>query len=522
MSVDLPGDAGEAVVELLRAGVAAARAGRREEARRLLARVVEQDERNVQAWLWLSGVVETLEERELCLENVLTLDPANDAARRGLDIVREQQSARWLDQGIAAARMGQPAQARDLLRRVVEWDESNVEAWRWLGEVVESPEEREICLENVLTLDPNAHTAREALAELRARRELERTERPPPPAPQPAPPEPEPPQPEATGPSGEAGQVPDVVMEEYLCPYCAVQTQPEDRVCPSCGRPLWVKPALPRQEPARLGMALILQVACAVLLVIGLFFLLTYLVVQVDLQDPVALARLYFGADDAVPAGVAAAAFDLVPPWSVLVLAGMLLLTLVVLVGLYLRWEPVFYLFLVNGVGVIGCGMLITTLLWDAGVSSGRELSLAVRAALVVVDLSLALAVFGLVLQMRGDFFQERTRLRFRLDRDVLEGRALLVRGRDYGRRGMWGLAALHLRRAAMFEPDEIDVHLALAVAYVNLKRYEQAEAALSEARRVDPAAPQLAELAALLDDVRVREGPERDTEHARTSSGCG
>ena len=64
----------------LRAGIAAAKAGQRERARTLLMRVVEQDEENVSAWLWLSGVVDSLDDREVCLENVLTLDPDNDAA----------------------------------------------------------------------------------------------------------------------------------------------------------------------------------------------------------------------------------------------------------------------------------------------------------------------------------------------------------------------------------------------------------------------------------------------------------
>src|SRR5512141_1714423 len=71
-------------------GIAAARAGKRAEARELLLRVVDADENNVQAWLWLSGVVTTLEDREVCLQNVLALDPINEAAQRGLAKVRAE------------------------------------------------------------------------------------------------------------------------------------------------------------------------------------------------------------------------------------------------------------------------------------------------------------------------------------------------------------------------------------------------------------------------------------------------
>ena len=77
----------------LQAGIAAAKAGERAKAHELLQRVVEADEGNLAAWLWLSDVVITLEDQELCLENALTIDPSNAAARKGLDWVRAQIAA---------------------------------------------------------------------------------------------------------------------------------------------------------------------------------------------------------------------------------------------------------------------------------------------------------------------------------------------------------------------------------------------------------------------------------------------
>ena len=69
---------------LLQDGIQAVKRGEREKARTLLTQVVEQDETNEQAWLWLSGAVDTDEERRVCLENVLALNPNNAAAQRGL------------------------------------------------------------------------------------------------------------------------------------------------------------------------------------------------------------------------------------------------------------------------------------------------------------------------------------------------------------------------------------------------------------------------------------------------------
>lgn len=47
--------------------------------------VLELNPRAERAWLWLSSVVETEAERRVCLQQVLAMNPANDAARRGLE-----------------------------------------------------------------------------------------------------------------------------------------------------------------------------------------------------------------------------------------------------------------------------------------------------------------------------------------------------------------------------------------------------------------------------------------------------
>ncbi|HSD83689.1 MAG TPA: tetratricopeptide repeat protein [Anaerolineae bacterium] len=75
---------------LLKQGIAAARAGRKDEARQQLLQIIELDEENEQAWLWLSGVVESDADRRVCLENVLTINPANAAAQKGLRLLDER------------------------------------------------------------------------------------------------------------------------------------------------------------------------------------------------------------------------------------------------------------------------------------------------------------------------------------------------------------------------------------------------------------------------------------------------
>lgn len=82
--------------ELLQEGIWAAKDGQVDEARRILKQVVEREPRNEAAWLWLSGVVETDEQRITCLENVLAINPHNKAAQRGLQALRQKAAVKPL------------------------------------------------------------------------------------------------------------------------------------------------------------------------------------------------------------------------------------------------------------------------------------------------------------------------------------------------------------------------------------------------------------------------------------------
>jgi hypothetical protein len=75
---------------LLQKGVEAARAGDRKRARDNFIHIIELDQRNEQAWLWLSSVVETQADKEVCLENVLIINPDNTYAAMGLQHLRQQ------------------------------------------------------------------------------------------------------------------------------------------------------------------------------------------------------------------------------------------------------------------------------------------------------------------------------------------------------------------------------------------------------------------------------------------------
>lgn len=71
----------------LQEAIEAINSGQRARARELLTRLLRQDQKNVQIWLYMSTVVDTDKERRFCLENVLKYEPGNQVAARGLVLI---------------------------------------------------------------------------------------------------------------------------------------------------------------------------------------------------------------------------------------------------------------------------------------------------------------------------------------------------------------------------------------------------------------------------------------------------
>ncbi|MFQ6099988.1 MAG: hypothetical protein ACE5OS_01975 [Anaerolineae bacterium] len=80
--------------DLLQRGIAALKAGDKVQARRLLGRAIQTDPQDEQAWLWLSGAVESDQERLRCLNKALEINPASEAAKRGLAALQEKQASK--------------------------------------------------------------------------------------------------------------------------------------------------------------------------------------------------------------------------------------------------------------------------------------------------------------------------------------------------------------------------------------------------------------------------------------------
>ena len=75
---------------LVQQGRTAARVGDLAEARRLLTTATEENPNDIEAWLELAGVVESLEEKKACFAKVLELEPNHTAAKAGLALIEQK------------------------------------------------------------------------------------------------------------------------------------------------------------------------------------------------------------------------------------------------------------------------------------------------------------------------------------------------------------------------------------------------------------------------------------------------
>ena len=69
---------------LLENGIAAAKNGDKARARQYIKQALQEDPKNILAWLWMSSLVNDVEQKKICYQRVLALDPKNEHALKGM------------------------------------------------------------------------------------------------------------------------------------------------------------------------------------------------------------------------------------------------------------------------------------------------------------------------------------------------------------------------------------------------------------------------------------------------------
>jgi hypothetical protein len=104
-----------------------------------------------------------------------------------------------------------------------------------------------------------------------------------------------------------------------------------------------------------------------------------------------------------------------------------------------------------------------------------------------------------LIFSIEDDFFSDDQRILLCPDRGVSDGTHFLQRGLYYARQKMWALAALHLREAVQFLPNQVDGQVALMLSYIKLGRPALAAQVLEVFEQSHPGDPRVVELGAAI-----------------------
>lgn len=78
-------------------------------------------------------------------------------------MVTQRELEEWLQEGIIAAKAGEYEHARFRLLDVVEQDQTNETAWFWLYQIFDRYDDKRICLENLIIINPQNQWARQEL-----------------------------------------------------------------------------------------------------------------------------------------------------------------------------------------------------------------------------------------------------------------------------------------------------------------------------------------------------------------------
>lgn len=161
----------------LQSAIQAARAGRKIEARDLLIQIVDADPHNEMAWMWLSGLVDSLEDRIIACENVLAINPANHKVRAYLEELQRRQrswqedknhedSINLFKQAEAHAERSEVDAALQLVKQALEKHDGHEHGWLLLGRLSTNIDQKIEALERAHQLNPSNKETVAALEEL--------------------------------------------------------------------------------------------------------------------------------------------------------------------------------------------------------------------------------------------------------------------------------------------------------------------------------------------------------------------
>src|SRR5512135_3559422 len=406
----------------------------------------------------------------------------------------------WLEQGLEAAASGDRAFAREQLRRVVEADEHNLQAWLALNEVAATLEDREECLQNILKIDPNYAGARQQLSEVQARlaavdvAEVE----------------------EDLSPLAIAEAVShpigprldfsaDQLTDPLLCVYCGHLTREEDRTCPHCHRRLY-EAFYENEKPRWIALGWIVSVGDVLynLVVMGaVLFFISIALASIHVGDRVDVGQLllfYSGQPNTLSPQVQTLVLNVLPRDFFYFRLGYIILITIVAFGLLTR-RRVFHLAFIACLAATVASTVMTYQFSNTIITAGNsalatpferilrvvifEASNVFTVIIGAVAVLIVLVRLALIFLMEDDFAKSTERLWNKLEIGIENAHTAFVKAKSHMRNERWTLAAGYLQQAITFDGGTLDYFIALAEAYAHMERYTRALAMLDQAQQL-------------------------------------
>ncbi len=414
------------VEDLLGQGIAAAKRGEIELSRDIFLRVIAIEEENEGAWLWLSSVVESDEDRAICLRNVLFLNPDSEPAQRGLERIGQVQPEDIAPLFPNSKETTPVSPASSIL-----YPERYQEQWHW---------------------EDNTPLQIFDVGEIKIRSDYD-----------------------------------DVWEKEYeLCAYCAQEIEPDQKKCPNCRRKLKSRSLRYPLSSQELTMFWVLLIGVAELL-------LLQAVIEIIVRDPI-VSVVWHGLLFLVVIGLVAGVV-LRQTWA---LPASIVFLLVLFVAMFIGF-----------IAGIQPDEAIASVVGDDLVSllSSDYDSIFMQSLLTISDIlrfaMVALALLYGILKIGPDFERIQTRYVARVDRGLSDDSMYYARGKAYADQGMWASAILHWRLAAAKDPARAYYQRILGEAYAHLGYYERSLDVLKSAvdRTLDPGSQE--RLMAFIDEVK-------------------
>jgi tetratricopeptide (TPR) repeat protein len=162
---------------LLQQAMSAVRAGHELTARDIFLEIVEINPRNETAWVWLTGLLDDLDDCIYACEQVLKINPDNIKVNQYLNQLlvekkkqleaqrlRVEEHVKQAHELVKAKKRGE---ALDLIRSLAQDGETSVDVWHMLADLTPEMEERLRALEKLLALKPGDVHARQQFERLK-------------------------------------------------------------------------------------------------------------------------------------------------------------------------------------------------------------------------------------------------------------------------------------------------------------------------------------------------------------------